>query len=62
VLKEMGKTGAALFFVFRTDVIPDVDRYQRNGVILMEYDVESVGQGDFLRGYRNHQSKPFPLD
>jgi hypothetical protein len=39
VLKEMGKSGTALFFVLGPNVVPDVDGYQRDGVIFMEDDV-----------------------
>jgi len=36
VFEEMGKSGSALFLVLGPDVVPDVDRYQRNGVVLMQ--------------------------
>jgi hypothetical protein len=36
VLEEMGEAGAALFFVFRPYVVPNVNRHQRDGVVFMQ--------------------------
>ena len=49
VLEKVGKAGAANLFVLGAHVVPHVDRHQRDGVVFMQDDVQSVGQGDFFR-------------
>ena len=44
VLEEVRETGAPRLLVLRADVIPDVDRHGRNGVVLVEDHVEPVLQ------------------
>ena len=39
VLKKVGKSGTALFFVLGPNMVPDVDGYQGDGVVFMEEDV-----------------------
>ena len=54
VLEQVREAGVARALVLRTDVIPDVDRDDRAGVIFVEQDVESVvervlGEGNVHR-------------
>ena len=44
VFEEMGEAGAAGLLARRPDVIPDVHRQQRDGVILVQDDLQPVGQ------------------
>ena len=44
VLEQMSKTGAARTLVLRADVVPEVDRYKRGGVVFVENDAEAVGK------------------
>jgi hypothetical protein len=40
----MSEAGASDALVLRADVIPDVDRHQWRGVVLIEDDAETVGE------------------
>jgi hypothetical protein len=42
VLKQVSKPGATDFFVLGPHVVPDVDRYQGNGVVLVKDNVQSI--------------------
>ncbi len=44
VFEEVGEPGASGDFVLGSDVIPDVDRDNGKGVILVNQDVEAIGQ------------------
>ena len=44
VLEQVREAGVAGALVLRTDVIPEIDRDDRAGVILVEQDVQSVVQ------------------
>ena len=44
VFEEVRKAGASRHLVFRADVIPDVDRDDWEGVILVDQHIEPVGQ------------------
>ena len=44
VLEEMREAGAARRLVLRADVIPEVHRHDRAGVILVDEHVEPVGE------------------
>ena len=52
VLEEMRKAGAARALVLRTDVVPDVYGNDRDVVILVNDDVEAVGERAFGVGER----------
>jgi hypothetical protein len=45
VLEQMCKTGAARLLVFRSDVIPDVDRDDRTVPILVDEHIETIVEG-----------------
>jgi hypothetical protein len=44
VLEEMREARAARLLVGGSDVIPDVDRHRRHALVLMQDDVQPVGQ------------------
>jgi hypothetical protein len=44
VLEQVREAGASRHFVLRADVIPDVDGDNGKRVILVDQDVETVGQ------------------
>ena len=50
VLEEVREPAAALAFVHRADVVPDVHRHQRSAVIFREDHRQAVGQLVFLEG------------
>ena len=51
VLEEMRKAGAARFLVRGADVIPDVDRCQRQTLVFHKNDFEAIGKPVFLVVY-----------
>jgi hypothetical protein len=48
VLEEVGEAGAAGTLVERADVVPEVDGYERQAMVFMREDDESVGQGELF--------------
>ena len=48
VLEQMRESGPAWLFVRRADVVPDIDRDQRQRAVLRQDDFESVGQTIFF--------------
>ena len=44
VLEEVGEPGRAGALVLRSDVVPEVDGHNRTVVILVQDDVEAVGE------------------
>src|SRR5205085_6358411 len=44
MLEQMGESGASCLLSRGTDVIPDVHRQQRDGMVLMKDDVQTVRQ------------------
>ena len=56
VLKEVGEAGASNLLVLGAHVVPDVDRSNGNGTILMQDYIETVGQGVFLKSDASHKS------
>ena len=54
VFEEVGKAGSAYFLILGADMVPDVDRHQRNRVVLVEYDIEAVGEGELFKRYGDH--------
>jgi hypothetical protein len=48
VLEQMRETGATAPLVLRSDVVPQVDGYDRHPAILVDDDVEAVGERPFL--------------
>jgi len=51
VLKEMRKPGSLRSLICRTDVIPQIDRYDRSCLVLRERDTKSVVQLEFFYWY-----------
>jgi hypothetical protein len=47
MFEQVRETGAARLLVLRSDVIPDAYRYKRQSAILVDDDVEAVGEGLF---------------
>ena len=54
VFEEVGEAGAAYFLILGADMVPDVDRHQRNRVVFVEDDVEAVGQSELFKRYGDH--------
>ena len=52
VLKEMRETGATRPLVLRSDVIPEVHRHDRDVAILMDDDIQAIGERAFGIGKR----------
>jgi len=50
VLEEMGKPGPARALVFRANVVPDVHRDHGDVMILVDDDIQPVGQRAFAIG------------
>jgi hypothetical protein len=50
VLEEVGESGTAGAFIFRTDVVPEVDGDEGGGVVFVEYDAESIIQTVVFEG------------
>jgi hypothetical protein len=44
MLEEMRESGAAALLVLGADVIEDIDRHHRRGVVLMKDHTEAVGK------------------
>ena len=45
VLEEMGESGAPRTLVLRADVVPEIDRHQRQSIIGMQHHPQTVVQG-----------------
>ena len=52
VFKEVGETGSAGLLVLRPDVIPDIHGDDRDVMVFVDDDVETVGERAFGEGKR----------
>jgi hypothetical protein len=57
MFKQVSKPGPPHLFVFRTHVIPDIYGDYGDGVVLVEYHVQAVGEGMFFEGDGYHWEK-----
>ena len=56
VLEQVGKAGPPLLFVLGADVVPDVNGDHRQRVVLVQDDVEAVGQRELFVGDADHRN------
>ena len=59
VLEEMGETASPFRIIFRPDVIPDLDRHRRAGMIFHGVNLQSVGQSFVLKLQRRNGDRGF---
>ena len=59
VLEEMGETASLIRIIFRPDVIPDLDRHRRAGMVFHEVNLQSVRQSFVLKLQRRDGDRGF---